>query len=111
MKLTAEILAKEIIDDDFETKEFFIRPRDKNDEFCIRYSLGKEEVGNILHSVNAKCFRGKIKNEDKNIKADWLYEFSLLYQLTNEFGTTDMIPIYFKICEVNNRILIVSIHD
>lgn len=111
MRYTSKVLAYDIINDSFYEKPFYVYPRNKNDEFSIKYNLTKEDIGKILHSINKNNFCEKIKNEDKNIKAEWLYHFNLLYQLVNEYGVMDMVSIYLKICEINNNILIISIHD
>ena len=111
VRFTSKFLANEIINDSFYKKPYYVLSRDKNNDFASKYSLSKDEIGNILYSIRQDHFKEKIENEDRKIQTKWLYHFNLLYQLTDEYGCKDMVSIYLKICEIHNSILIVSIHD
>lgn len=90
-----------------------IKNREKNVEFMKKYGLVSNEVKNIVKDLKDSQFINRVINKDPNIDTDYLYEFYTTLYLNNEYGISELIPIYIKICELRNNeiILIVSFHN
>lgn len=108
MKYTSKIYAHEILKV-IPNKKIEIICRDKNNEFIKKYNLKKADVIEIVTSLNVQSFKEKIENLDPRINAKYLYVFNPLIKLTDAYGST-IDHVYVKICELNNNILVVSIH-
>lgn len=109
MKFTSEIYAKEILNV-IPNKKVEIICRDKNNDFIKKYNLKKANVIDIVNSLDITSFKERRENLDPRINTKYLYVFNPLMRLTDVYGST-LNHIYVKICELNDIILIVSIHE
>ena len=108
MKYTSLIYAKEILDI-IPGKRIIIRSRDKNIEFLKEYSLKNDNIVDIVNSLNENHFKERRINCDSSIKSRYLYVFKPLLKITNYNGDS-LDYVYIKICEIDDNILVVSIH-
>ena len=109
MKYTSKSYAKEILKD-IKKKKIIRRKRDKNLDFIKKYNIKQRDIEEIIFGLTENIFKGKLKNEDKSIKAEYLYYFKTIVNLSDEFGEINKY-IYIKICEVEENVLVVSIHE
>ena len=72
--------------------------------------MKKANVIEIVNSLDITSFKERRENLDSRINTKYLYVFKPLIRLTDEYGST-LNHIYVKICELNNNILVVSIHQ
>ena len=109
MKFSSKFLAREILKS-IPGKRIEIICREKNNNFLKKYNLKRKDVYNIVNNLNVNCFVERRENYDTRIKAKYLYIFNPLISLTDIYGTV-LDHVYVKICELNNNILVVSIHQ
>jgi len=111
MKYTSRHYANEILKD-IHNKKLILCVRDKNIEFMKQYGLSKEVIDNYVYQLTPNYFSERIENEDKNIKAKYLYVFRPLISLVDEYGFYNKIKLYIKLCSYDgDRTLIVSFHE
>ncbi len=88
------------------------KPKDR--DFIRQYNLKIDDIKILAKQIPYNNFKSKIACTDKDIDADYLYDFKSVYYGTNEYGQSCTIPIYIKIGKdklTNNTILVVSLHD
>ena len=82
---TSKIYAKGILKN-IDNKKIIFYERNKNKLFIKKYSISKEEIDEIIYSLNENHFIERINNKDSKINSKYLYVFNVLYEFTNEYG-------------------------
>ncbi len=95
------------------SNDFFVIPRDKNDDFIRKYRLNKSRIRAILLNLSKFDYVGETEDYGKDVHGDaCLILFEKEIMLTDFHGIDRLVSIYIKIKEVENRkVPVISFHE
>lgn len=92
---------------------FIVSNRDKNNSFCLEYSLSSRIIKEMIKRLTIYDFNKIISNSNLGYLDEKLYLFSPSVELINKYGKRERKNIYLKInyIEQFNTIIIISLHE
>lgn len=97
------------------TKYEILLKKDKDKNFMKKFVISRNDIIDIIKSLDYSNVQKKIKCEDKSIiDVEYLFAFKANYSCLDLYNISSLVHIYIKIGQSNidnNVIVVVSLHE